>query len=120
VSQDDYVSCDRESERLLIPMVLLQANPSSSQLNAKKHADNEPWTEQDTIHACHCMSLPIASQNAQCYLQAGCGLACAMARAKMDLFAKALSLQFDHVEVCPLWFDHAEVMSLWFDHAEAV
>ena len=28
---------DRESERLLIPMVLLQANPSSSQSNANRH-----------------------------------------------------------------------------------
>jgi hypothetical protein len=60
-----WYSCDRESERLLIPMVLLQANPSSAQSNSNRHADKEPSMVQDQIHACHCMSLPTASQNAQ-------------------------------------------------------
>jgi hypothetical protein len=80
--------------------VSLHENPSSSQSNANRHADNKRSTKQDQIHACHCMSLPIASQNTQYYLQAGCGLApCAVASAKMALFAEAfagaLSLQFD-------------------------
>jgi hypothetical protein len=35
--------------------------------------------------------LPIASQNAQYYLQASYGLACAVARAEMALFVRALS-----------------------------
>jgi hypothetical protein len=43
--------------------VLLHENPSSSQSNAYRHANNEPSTEQEQIHACHCMSLPIAFQN---------------------------------------------------------
>jgi hypothetical protein len=64
----------------------------SSQLNANQHADNEPSTEQDRIHACHCMSLPTASQNTQYYLQAGYGLACAVASAEMAPFVGALSL----------------------------
>jgi hypothetical protein len=37
------------------------------------------------------MSLPIASQNTQYYLQAGCRLACAVASAEMALFVGALS-----------------------------
>jgi hypothetical protein len=80
-------------------MVLLQTpNPSSSQSNANPHADNKRTTEQDQIHACHCMSLPIASQNTQYYLQAGYGLARAVASAEMALFAEALSVRFDHLE----------------------
>jgi hypothetical protein len=38
------------------------------------------------------MSLPTASQNTQYYLQAGYGLACAVANAEMALFVGALSL----------------------------
>jgi hypothetical protein len=79
-------------------MVLLQANPSSSRSNTNRHADNEPSTEQDQIHACHCMSLPFATQNTQYYLQAGCGLACVVAIAGTAHFAEALSLHFDHAE----------------------
>jgi hypothetical protein len=79
-----WYSCDCDNERLLIPMLLLQANPSLSQSNANWHAENEPLTEQDQIHACHCMSLPTASQNTQYYLQAGYGLACAMASARRN------------------------------------
>jgi hypothetical protein len=41
------------------------------------------------------MSLPIAFQNTQYYLQAGDGLACAMASIKMALFVGASSLRFD-------------------------
>jgi hypothetical protein len=37
------------------------------------------------LDACHCMSLPLAMQNTQYYLQAGCGLACAMASVEMAL-----------------------------------
>jgi hypothetical protein len=88
VSLDD----DIQSEWFRFATVLLHENPSSSQLNANRHADNEPsLTEQDQIHACHCISLPIASQNTQYYLQAGYGLACAMASAEMALFEGALS-----------------------------
>jgi hypothetical protein len=56
------------------------------------HSDKKRSTEQDQIHACHCMSLPTASQNTQYYLQAGYGLACAVARAEMAYFVGALSL----------------------------
>jgi len=90
---------------LVSSMVLLQANPSSSQSNANQHADSEPFLMmQDQIHVCHCMSLLIASQNTQCYLQAGCRLACAVASAKIALFAEAWSLQFDHALFCDLPF----------------
>jgi hypothetical protein len=41
------------------------------------------------------MSLPTASQNTQYYLQAGYGLAYAVASAEMALFVGALSLRFD-------------------------
>jgi hypothetical protein len=41
--------------------------------------------EQDQIHACHYMSLPIASQNTRYCLQAGYGLAYAVASAEMAL-----------------------------------
>jgi hypothetical protein len=41
------------------------------------------------------MSLPTASQNTQYYLQAGYGLACAVASAEMTHFVGALSLRFD-------------------------
>jgi hypothetical protein len=75
--------------------VLLHENPSLSQSNANRHADNKRSTEQDQIHACHCMSLPTASQNTQYYLQAGYGLACAVASAEMALFVGALSCRFD-------------------------
>jgi hypothetical protein len=86
--------------------VLLHENPSSSQLNANRHADNEPsLTEQDQIHACHCISLPIASQNTQYYLQAGYGLACAMASAQMALFEGALSFAVRSVGGVVLRFD---------------
>jgi hypothetical protein len=95
--------------------VLLHENPSLTQLNANQHADNEPSAEQDQIHACHCMSLPTVSQNTQYFLHAGCGLACAMASAEMALFAAALSVWFDHLEVLPLRLDHSEESSLWFD-----
>jgi hypothetical protein len=97
-------------------MVLLQANPSSSQSNANQHADSEPLTMQDQIHVCHCMSFPIASQNTQYYLQAGYGLACAMASSEMALFAEALSLRFDHEEASFLRFNHAEALFLRFDN----
>jgi hypothetical protein len=111
-------------------MVLLQANPSSYQSNAIQRANNEPSTEQDRIHACQCISLPTASHDFQYYLQAGCGLACAVTSAEMACFAEALSLhfehtealswRFDHAEALPLHFDHAEALSLHFDHTEAV
>jgi hypothetical protein len=57
------------------------------------------------------MSLPIASQNTQHYLQASYGLACAVASAEMALFAEALFLRFDHLEALSLRFDHAEALS---------
>jgi hypothetical protein len=66
---------DRESERLLILSM-----------------------EQDRIHACHCMSLPIASQKTQNYLQDVCWLACAMASAEIALFVEESSLRLDHAE----------------------
>jgi hypothetical protein len=43
------------------------------------------------------MSLPIASQNAQYYLQTGCGLACAVSSAGMALFVGALSFELRSV-----------------------
>jgi hypothetical protein len=50
-----WYSCDRESERLLlIPMVLLQANPSLSQSNANRHADIKRPTELMLAIACTC------------------------------------------------------------------
>jgi hypothetical protein len=84
------------------------------------------------------MSLPFASPNAQNYLQAGYGLACAVAIAEMALFVGSLSvwfdplealslrfdpleapsLRFDHLEALPLQFDHLEALPLRFDHAE--
>jgi hypothetical protein len=68
-------------------MVLLQAKSSLSQSNANQQADNEPSMEQDQIHACHCMSLPMAPKTpSQNHLQAVCGLACAVASAEMALF----------------------------------
>jgi hypothetical protein len=72
--------------------VLLHENPSSSQSNATRHSNNKRSTEQERIPACHCMSLPTASQNTQYYLQAGYGLAWALASAEMALFVGALSL----------------------------
>jgi hypothetical protein len=65
--------------------VILHESPSSSQLNANRHADKKWLTEQDQLHACHCMSLPIASQITQYCLQAGYGLAYAVASAEMAL-----------------------------------
>jgi hypothetical protein len=76
------------------------------------------------------MSLPFATKNTQYYLQAGCGLACAVASAEMALFVGALSLRFDLSEACSLRFDHVEAcplqihlskaLSSQFDHAEAL
>jgi hypothetical protein len=40
------------------------------------------------------MTLPIASQNTQYHLQAGCGLACAVASAKMAFFVEAFTEAF--------------------------
>jgi hypothetical protein len=71
---------------------------------------NMPTTTTDRINACHCMSLPIASQNTQYYLQAGCGLACAVASTEMALFAEALFLRFDHLKALSLRFDVAEAL----------
>jgi hypothetical protein len=120
--------------------VLLHENPSSYQSNANQHADSEPLTEQDQIHACHCMSLPTVSQNTQYYLQAGCGVACAMASAEVALFVGALSFAVRSVggvvfavrsfwrrvlcgsilsEASSLRFDHSEESSLRFNHSEA-
>jgi hypothetical protein len=98
-------------------------------LNANQHANNEPPTEQDQIHACHCISLPLSSQYTQYYLQAGYGLACAVASAKMALFAEALSLRFDpfgamSFVVRSIWgivfcgsinWNHLDALRLWFD-----
>jgi hypothetical protein len=86
-------SCDRESERFHFATVLLHENPTLSQSNANRHSNNKRSTKQDQIPACHCMSLPTASQNTQHYLQAGYGLACAVASAEMALFLGALSLR---------------------------
>jgi hypothetical protein len=46
------------------------------------------------------MSLPIASHNTQYDLQAGYGLACAVASAEMALFVGALSLSVWGVVFC--------------------
>jgi hypothetical protein len=89
--------------------VLLHEIPSSSNSNANPHSDKKRSTEQDRIHTYHFMSLPIASQNTQYYLQAGYGVACSVASAEMTLFVTALSVRFDHLEALPLRFDHAEV-----------
>jgi hypothetical protein len=68
------------------------------------------------------MSLHIASQNTQYYLQAGYGLACAMASAGMALFAETfaevMSLRFDHSEALSLWYDHSQALSLRLDLAD--
>jgi hypothetical protein len=40
-----WYSFDRESERLLNCMLLLQANPSSSQSNAKSTGRHQQWTK---------------------------------------------------------------------------
>jgi hypothetical protein len=117
---------DRESEWFHFATVLLHENPSSSQLHENRHSDNQPSTEQDRIHACHCMSLPLASQNAQCYLQAGYGLACAVASAEMALFVGALSFAVPSVwgnvlcgsilsEACLLRFGLFGASSFWFN-----
>jgi hypothetical protein len=119
-----WYSCDRESERLLVPMVLLQANPSLSQSNANWHADNKPSTEQDRIHGCHCMSVPFATQNTQYVV---CGLAHAthapVASDKMALFTEAM---WRHclcgwiMQRCRhLQFNDAKVLSFVFDHVKA-
>jgi hypothetical protein len=65
------------------------------------------------------MSLSTAYQNTQYYLQAGYGLACAVASAEIALFAEALPLRFDHLEASSLRFDHAGTCLLWFDPFEA-
>jgi hypothetical protein len=56
------------------------------------------------------MSLPTAFQNTQYYLQAGYGLACAVASTEMALFVGALSLRFDLLRFGPLG-----ALSLRFD-----
>jgi hypothetical protein len=66
------------------------------------------------------MSLPFATKNTQYYLQAGCGLACAVASAEMALFVGALSLRFDLSEACPLQIHLSKALSSRFDHAEAL
>jgi hypothetical protein len=80
-----WYSCDRESERFHFATVTLHENPSSSQLNANRHDDKKWLTEQDQVHACPCLSLSIASQKTQYYLQTGYGLAYAVASAEMAL-----------------------------------
>jgi hypothetical protein len=84
-----------------------------------------PTTTTDRINACHCMSLPIASQNTQYYLQASYGLACAVASAEMALlwgrclcgsfFSEASSLRFGPLEACLLRFDllGASAFAVW-------
>jgi hypothetical protein len=47
------------------------------------------------------MSLPTASQNTQYYLQAGYGLACAVASAEMALFVEALALGASSLRLDP-------------------
>jgi hypothetical protein len=42
-----------------------------------------PTPTTDQIDCRHCMSFPIASQNTQYYLKAGCGQACAVVSLKM-------------------------------------
>jgi hypothetical protein len=144
-----WYSCNRESERFHFATVLLHENPSSSQLNANRHANKKRSTEQDQIHACHCMSLPSAPPpNTQYYLQAGYGVACAVASAEMALFAEALRRRClcgtiiwrrrlcrsimrrrcvcgSIMRRCCLWgltlqICHPETSPLWFDLADSM
>jgi hypothetical protein len=59
------------------------------------------------------MSLPTASQNTQYYLQAGCWLACAVASAKMALFAGALWLGASSFAVRSVGGLVSAVQSFW-------
>jgi hypothetical protein len=65
------------------------------------------------------VSLPTASKSTQDYLQAGCGLACAVASAEMALFANGLSLCLDHAGAISLRLYAVEVSSLQIDDAVA-
>jgi hypothetical protein len=80
---------------------------------------------QDRIHASHCMSLPTAFQNTQYYLQAGYGLACAMASAETALLCGRRLCGSIHwgrrlcglilLEVFLLRFGPLGASSLWLD-----
>jgi hypothetical protein len=90
VSLDDDIHVIEKVKGFILPLFYCMKT-HHRQLNENRHSDNQPSTEQDQIHACHCVSLPIASQNTQYYLKAGYGLACAMASAEMALFVGAVS-----------------------------
>jgi hypothetical protein len=65
VSLDDDIHVIETVKGFLFAKVLLHENPTSSQSNANGHSDKKRSTEQDQIHACHCMGLPNASLNTQ-------------------------------------------------------
>jgi hypothetical protein len=93
VSLDDDIHVTKKVKGFILPQCYCMKthhHPNRIQIDMP--------TEKDQIQACHCMSLPIVSQSTRYCLQAGYGLACAVANAEMALFAKALSLGFDDVE----------------------
>jgi hypothetical protein len=51
-----WYPCDRDSERLLISMLLLQANPSLSQSNGNRHST---WRQQTTNGIYHLWTLAV-------------------------------------------------------------
>jgi hypothetical protein len=67
-----WYSKHRECERLLISMVLLQANPSSSQSNANRHDNNKGLADRWM----HLFFLPQAPQRSNTYLMSIIGHWC--------------------------------------------